>query len=128
MENNSFKYCILQYMHSQILCEVVNIGIFFQFPNGDMFFKHPKGFERVKGLYEDFDEEQLKRNLEALESKINGIINRSVNRKDFKIADIIKKDATVLQLSDVHTALIYDEPTKIMNGYYNLYFGKHFEK
>jgi len=128
MESKTFKYCLLQYMHSQVLREVVNIGIFFQFSDGVLFFKHPDSFERIKGLYEDFSEVQLKENLEAILFKVNRL-NESPKQMPLstKFSDVIRKDATVLQLSETKTSLRDGDYRRTMDQYFDLYFAVYYQ-
>ena len=126
MKNNSFKYCILKYVHSPFLEESLNVGIFFQFPNGEFRFKCPDNFDRVKGAYNEFNDGQLREWMEAIKLKV-AIINTSANRSDLSFEDIVRKDATVLQWGGVKISVLYSQDYKtIVDDYYSLYFAEHF--
>lgn len=127
MESKTFKYCLLRYVHSPVLEESVNVGIFFQFPNGEMFFKYPESFERINGLYEDFSEVQLKENLEAIRVKVKRL-NENLTSSVSEISDIIRKDATVLQLSEIKKSLRDGDYRRTMDQYFDLYFAVYYQK
>lgn len=124
MNKLSFQYCLLKYVHSQLLGESVNIGIFFLFPDGKFYFKYPDNFARIKPLYEDFNEGQLKENLEILRD-ITFHLNQYGNPEKKDLTNLFREDATVLQTGKVQNCVMYsDNINDMVNGYYNLYFGK----
>jgi hypothetical protein len=133
--SNNFTYSILYYVHSQFLQERVNVGILFYFPTHDkIIFKYPKVYTRVRGLYTDLEEWQLKTNLKAIEEKINKLNEKAndlfIESKIEKIinGEVLKKDATVLAFSDLKYASIYSHDySSIAQDYYDLYFSNYID-
>jgi len=127
--NKYFTYSILNYVHSPLLEEKVNVGILFHFPNGDIVFKHPKIFKRVSGLYDDFADWQLKANLTALQDKVNILISKKIDLfgngelENIISEEILRTDATVLKFSEPKKTALYSNNYKdIVQDFYNLYF------
>lgn len=129
---NVFTYRILSYTHSQFLEEKLNVGILFYFGNDTpLVFKHPDNFKRVREVYSDFHEWQLKSNLRAIEDKVrlinNDIFSKTVN-EDQLINDVLRNDATVLSFSSPKTISDFNGDINIVaENLYNLYFA-HYNK
>src|ERR1035437_5438095 len=134
--SNNFTYSILYYVHSQFLQERVNVGILFYFPTHDkIIFKYPKVYTRVRELYTDFEDWQLRANLKALEEKVNKLNEKKVDlfveSKIEKIinGEILKKDATVFSFSDLKHGTIYsDDYSLIAQDFYDLYFSNYTDR
>lgn len=130
--NTKFTYCLLTYTHSQLLEERVNVGILFHFESGKIIFKYPKSFKRIKELYNNFEEWQLKNNLSAIQDKLNRVsfsnyslfIDES-NKKEVK-DELLLIDSTALQFSELKTGYSESESIEVIaDNYYHLYFS-HF--
>lgn len=126
-----FRFTILQYVHSSFLDERINVGVLFHFPNTDLFiFKYPEKFKRIKDLYGDFQEWQLKLNLKALDESVQnlnseGQILTTLRESPKSIIDILKTDETVLRFAETKIAVIEDgDPKAIANSYFSLYFSE----
>ena len=121
-----FTYYILRYVHSQFLDERVNVGILFYFPhNGDVRFMYPSDFSRMKSLYEDFVEEQLINNIEAIENRVKA--KGKIIGDGFGIEKILRPDSTVLQFSKPIISSNSDEENIAILNYYKLYFKQNTE-
>jgi hypothetical protein len=130
--NNGFTYRILAYTHSQFLGEKLNVGILFYFGNDTpLVFKYPSGFKRVKEVYSDFHEWQLKSNLKAIEDKVHlindSIFSTTVDEEELA-HDILRNDATVLSFSSPKTISDFTgDINTVVENLYNLYFS-HYSK
>lgn len=134
MSTANFTYCILNYVHSQLLDEKLNVGILFHFKNSnEIIFKRPKSFKRLKELYpNDFAEWQLKTYLNAIEEKVFQLNSKHYNlfseSKFEKLIseEVLKKDATALKFSDLKTGVVYAENyDTIINDYFRLFFSNY---
>jgi len=132
--NTNFSYCLLNYVHSQFLDEKLNVGILFYFKNSNkLSFKYPKNFKRLKELYGDFSEWQLKSHLEAIVERVQKLNNQPdsffhLPNGRLIVDEILKKDATVLQFSEIkHSINEAPDSDSIINNYYNLYFSNYLE-
>jgi hypothetical protein len=127
----AFRFTILQYVHSSFLDERINVGILFHFTDHDLFiFKYPEKFKRIKDLYGDFQEWQLKLNLKALDESVHNLNNEgqiitALRESPKDVAEILRTDETVLRFSETKTAVIESaDPKAIANSYFNLYFSE----
>lgn len=130
MLENQFSYRILHYVHSEILGEILNVGILFNFNSSKkLIFKTPISFKKLKDVYSDFEEYKLKLYLKAIEYKINSINYQSEielfpsESKDVS-NEIINKDSSVLQFGELRYGLVYASPEIVAKDYYNLYFSE----
>lgn len=136
--SNNFTYYLLNYIHSQFLNERVNVGILFHFENTNQFiFKYPKKYKRLRDLYGDFSEWQLRANLAAIERKTFNLSAREIplfgknEIKDIEVyfnKRLLREDSTVLQFSGTkYSTNTTDSISTIINNYYNLYFSEYKE-
>ncbi len=130
---NSFVYSILQYSHSPLKEERLNVGILFYFIERDVIvFRHPaRGFHKWKNLYADFQEVQLINAIRALKEKIH-IINsdRGLFREplgsDSFLDRILVEDSTVLRFSGIKMSdSEVEDVNAICDNYYELYFSDY---
>lgn len=125
-------YYILNYFHSQFLGEKVNVGILFHSKNpSKIIFKYPKNFKRIRELYNDFTESQLKLNLNVIEERINYLNNNNslfFNKDGENIIDeLFRRDATTLLFSEGKRAIVDNNIELAIKDYYNLYFSNYHE-
>lgn len=72
MNENLYKYSLLQYKHSALLNESLNIGVLIYFQNKNSFvFKYSKKLSRVKNVYSNVSDKIIKHYLKQINSKIN---------------------------------------------------------
>ncbi len=125
-------YYILNYFHSQFLGEKLNVGILFHSKNpSKIIFKHPKNFKRIRELYSDFTESQLKINLNVIEERINILNNKNSLFFDKEssniVSELFRQDATALVFSEGKRAIVDGNLELAIKDYYNLYFSNYHE-
>ena len=135
--NTTYKYSILQYVHSQILGETLNVGVLFIFPDhGKIEFYFPRTFNRIRHLYNSFEEWQLKSHLTGLKNKVNRIDHEINTQFDFSseglsrlvATDILTPDATALQFSNIYTGITDEIPLEeIVKNQYSVLFENYNE-
>ena len=81
--NNSIFYSILQYKHSIVAGEVLNVGILFSFPKKNEIKFVAGNLKRIKAIYPDFDVN--------LPVKINTSINNKIVRLDSETGNLFSK-------------------------------------
>ncbi len=134
MNNIAFTYSLLRYVHSQTLGEIFNVGILFSFPEQrKVVFKYPKTLSRLKGLYKNFSESQIRAYLNGFHQKA---LDLSVYRDDTKLfqkevsntvpQDFLIDDATALQFSEPALGFLNGKDINyVVNQYYRLYFSDY---
>src|SRR6266516_1915982 len=122
----SFTYSVLQYRHSLVLGEAINVGILFQFPTEEKLEFVSGNAYRLKSIYPNFDHTVYNYLIKSIEKKIkegNESLFRSLNAKsDFKRyinSAILSEDATVLQ---------FQEPVNVLNNRGNIGKSDRIEK
>ena len=134
--NTAFTYTILRYIHSQVLGEVVNVGILFSFPNqGKVVFKYPESLTRLKGLYRRFSESQIRAYQRGFAEKAAALNAewRSSSPSAFAKSirevtpqDFLVEDATALQFSETKEGFLPgDNLEYVVDQYFRLYFGEY---
>lgn len=131
----TFKYSILQYVHSELLGERINIGliVFFPFDNNHTAFVFPEHLKRLKSVYPDLNEKKIKYFLETINDKINNkdklerlhSTNFNIDDDFFRFIDteILKIDDSALQFSSLYESLLYtDNKQQIVNDLYLEFF------
>src|SRR5688572_9077994 len=110
--NKNFTYSLLQYHHSLVLGEAINVGILFQFPEEERVEFVSGNATRLKAIYPDFDLTVYNYLIKSIERKLietnNSIFTSVISKSDFKkfiSSSILPEDATVLQFKDPTTAL-----------------------
>jgi hypothetical protein len=113
MNQGIFTYSLLRYIHSQVLGEVINVGILFIFPDQQrVIFKSPARLHRLKELYKCFSEHHVRQYLRSFEHKA-----RQINKQwDLFAEHLIKhtpdKFTSVQFIASDDTALQFDEARK----------------
>lgn len=136
---NYFTYTILQYIHSNILEERVNLGILFHFPNHSVpfVFVYPKNIERIKHLYPSVNLKKIRWYLESITDTVRSInesIHTSIFNQEFELtkfidSEILKNDDSALRFSTLHHSILYtNDSTTVVNEIFAEYFSAYGHK
>jgi hypothetical protein len=133
MNKGTFTYGLLQYHHSQLLGEVLNIGLVVYFPDvRRLEFIYPEKLIRLKFAYPDVPEKTIKAYFKYFESKAhelnesNGLFHEfdahsSLNQ--LLETEFLAPDSSVLQFGNFRTSVLYTQDIDhIISQLYNLYF------
>jgi hypothetical protein len=109
---NYFTYSLLQYKHSLVLGEALNVGILFHFPQEKKLeFVSGNGY-RAKAIYPDFDNSLFNSYIKVITTKIaNRVDLFSDGSIDTNIGDYIQKNI----LARDAAGLIFGEPVQVSN-------------
>lgn len=129
---NTIYFNLLKYVHSPFLGEEVNVAILIYFPQQERIeFRYPDSFRRLRLLYPNFSEKQLKVYLSAFDKRVaqsNAELKPEPSLdlyKNFIINNLIPADATVLQFGVTVKALAHSSNTSLVaDYYYKMYFGE----
>lgn len=129
----TYSYSLLQYHHSIILGEIINIGLLIYFPTiSKLRFLHPVDLSRLKNLYLNFPEgtvfsyyeyfQQKVGELNEMPSKLESYdISRSL--KDLIDKEFLSEDSSMLQFSNHSKAVLYtDKVDTLIKSLANTYF------
>jgi hypothetical protein len=127
--NKQLIYSILQYKHSPVLGEAINVGVLFYFPDEEKkIHLHITDASRIKPIYKDFDPNYFKALLKIIDTNIDrysgdllaeNLLNNSL--KDFINSYLLKEDDTVLQFTELFTALnVFSSVEKAIEEYTRL--------
>lgn len=127
--NKQLIYSILQYKHSPVLGEAINVGVLFYFPGEQKkLYFHITDATRLKPIYRDFDARYFNSILKLINTNVekysddlhaNKLLND--NLKDFIHNYLLKNDDTALQFSDLYAVLnVFSNPQKAVEEYTNL--------
>ena len=131
--SNHIYYSILQYKHSIVAGEVLNVGILFLFPKENEIKFVVGNLQRIKILYPEFEttlpikiNKNISRKISKIYSEANSLFSDrviySVNTED-SLRDYIKKyifleDSTALQFSEPFTAVdVFNDNNKTIQEY-----------
>lgn len=132
---NQLLYSILQYKHSLILRESINIGILFSFPEENKLYFVKGNIQRVKSLYPNFDSSIFniisKTIITKVYSQANdyGLFAKNIfyvgetteSLREYINNHILTEDSTSLQFSDPFTASNhFDSKEKAIESFSNL--------
>jgi Protein of unknown function (DUF3037) len=127
--NKQLIYSILQYKHSPVLGEAINVGVLYYFPNEERkLYFHITDATRIKPIYKDFDSRYFNSILKLIKnnvSKYSGDLYAEKllndNLKDFIHFYLLKNDDTALQFSDLNSVInIYSKPEQAIEEYTKL--------
>lgn len=141
--SNFFKYSILRYVHSDLLGEVLNIGILFLFPDENkVVFKYPTTLARIRSAYENKFSDNLvhgilkgiSRKVDRLYPPLENLNQATLNMfpgfdpfDDDFVQRILTPDSTALRFDKLKFAVKYDGSKHIVKDYYDLLFS-HFNE
>lgn len=102
---DQFTYSILQYKHSLLLNESVNVGIVFSFPNEKQIHFVSGNLGRVKCLYPDFDPNLFNIVIKNIKTKLAPATDNlfdSQNKNTFKqqLSSLLLPDSSALQFTE----------------------------
>ncbi len=127
--SNLITYSILQYNHSLLLGEVVNIGVLFYFPQEKTIkFVYNKP-QRPKSIYPNFDSTTFNRYIRVIESRVKQFKNDLHSEisllkgfNEFINNHILKEDATALQFTPAQQIInTFDSSQEAIHAYSNLF-------
>lgn len=133
MNNGTFSYVQLQYHHSQILGEVLNVGLFAYFPEKNQLrFIYPEKLIRLRLAYPDVHEKSIRSYLKYFESRVSELnlspeifanYNLAESFLNFLHAEFLQSDSSALQLGQVKKSVMYSASLEVIaDQLYNLYF------
>jgi hypothetical protein len=127
--NKQVIYSILQYKHSSVLEEAINVGVLFYFPSeSKKLHFHFTDATRLKPIYADFDIKYFHTVLKAIQSNIEkylydiyAIEVLNTNFKEYIGLYLLKNDDTALQFSELHSAInVFSSAEKAVEAYTHL--------
>lgn len=123
----TFTYTILQYKHSLLLNETINVGILFEFHEDGIVRFVEGNLARVKSIYNNFDTPTTNRVLKNIQaraveiSKENNSLFRIFNAEDLH-KNLLREDDSSIQFSKPKTATYpFDNVDKIIEQYCRLF-------
>jgi hypothetical protein len=133
MNKGTFTYCLLQYHHSQLLGEVLNIGLVVYFPHvKKLEILYPEKLLRLKFAYPDVPEKTIKAYYKYFEQRVAELNNKPdifadyelhKSLKNFVDKELLPSDSSALQFGNYRSSVFYTPDTKhLTNQLYNLYF------
>jgi hypothetical protein len=121
-----FKYSVLQYKHSQLLKEAVNVALLIYFPAEKQIEFVLGNVNRIKALYPEFSASFFQKFIKIIESRVEILQSKSLDEisdfDDFIHRNILADDATVLQFTKTANATISNLSFEnIVEDYANLF-------
>lgn len=133
MSANIYQYGLLQYHHSQMLGEVMNIGLIVYFPtHRHLAFLYPEKLIRLRFAYTVIPEKTIKGYFQYFSKRVSEFngnpelfnshgIDQSLQA--FIENEFLPSDSSALQFGNYRTSVLYTEDIEhIKNQLYNLYF------
>jgi len=127
--NKQLYYSVLQYKHSPILGEAINVGILFFFPEDQtkLIFQMADS-TRLRPIYEDFDTKYFNTVLKIIQKNVQSFSETLFtkgatinNITDYIHTHLLKEDDTVLQFSHLYNVLnIFPNSQKAVEEYTKL--------
>lgn len=127
--NKQLYYSILQYKHSPILGEAINVGILFFFPEEQtkLFFQMADS-TRLRPIYNDFDTKYFNSILKIIQKNVRNFADQLFakadlinNFEDYIHSYLLKDDDTVLQFTNIFSVLnIFPNIEKAVDEYTKL--------
>jgi len=127
--NKQLIYSILQYKHSPILREAINIGVLFYFPEETRkLYLNITDSTRLRSIYENFDNSYFNTSVKIIQSNVekcsDDCFAQELLLKNFSkyINDyLLKEDDTALQFTDPFTTInVFSSPEKVIEEYTRL--------
>lgn len=120
------KYSVLQYRHSQLLKEAVNVALLIYFPAEGRIEFVLGNVNRIKLLYPEFSASFFQKFIKIIQTRVellrNDVSGEIASFDDFIHRNILADDATVLQFTKSATSLISNLSfEKIVEDYANLF-------
>ena len=133
MNKGTYTYCLLQYHHSQLLGEVLNIGLIVYFPHvKHLSFIFPEKLIRLRFAYPDVPEKTIRAYFKYFEKRVQELNQNPEIFADYDLSKSLKlfvnneflpEDSSALQFGNFRTSVLYTPNVEhIRNQLYNLYF------
>ncbi len=133
MSKPTYIYSLLQYTHSQVLGEVLNVGLLIYFPaDAHLAFLYPEKLNRLKLTYPDVPEKTIRAFFRAFEEKISYLNNAQGLLKGLSDTESFEKflqheflsdDASALQFGAIKRGVQFvDNYQLVCNQLHHLYF------
>ncbi len=132
--NKTYTYSLLQYVHSEVLNEHVNLGILFLFPQKQRVrFVFPQSLKRISGLYKNFADWQIKNYLNAFEKQCK-VLNNNLVISAYKenISSLIEKEFIIKECSSLRFSKGFSfgavddlNEDQIVNRYKSIYLSEY---
>ena len=133
MNKGIYTYCLLQYHHSQLLGEVLNIGLIVYFPDAKRLeFIYPERLIRLRFAYPDVPEKTIKAYFKYFDERVKELnanpeifsaYDLSKSLQQFVNNEFLPSDSSALQFGNFRTSVLYTpDIDHIKNQLYNLYF------
>lgn len=133
MNKGIYTYCLLQYHHSQLLGEVLNIGLIVYFPHKkELAFIYPEKLIRLRFAYPDVPEKTIKSYFKYFEQRVKELnanpeifsdYDLEKSLQQFVNSEFLPADSSALQFGNFRTSVLYTQDTEhLTNQLYNLYF------
>lgn len=125
---NTFTYSILQYKHSLLLGEAINLGVLFSFPHYEHLQFVSGNTNRVKSVYPEFNKGLISNIFNSIEKKTKDegkslfkCINSNGNLKDYIHRNFLQEDASALQFTEpISVADTFDNYKNTINTFSQL--------
>jgi|GEM_PF-1032224 len=138
MSIGTFSFALLQYHHSQILGEILNIGIVAYFPDHKVLkFIYPEKLIRLRFAYPDVPEKTIKNYFKFFENRVSELNSQQEIFSDYTLdvsldtflnSEFISPDSSSLQFGKTKKSVLYTtDIDTIQNQLYNLYFSVFYQ-
>lgn len=127
-----FSYSVLQYKHSLLLKEALNVGILFWFPDDSFAHFEVGDLTRIRAAYTGFDTNGISKALLAIKHKIHANYSGLFNPLHFFDSEgrfrdhLLRQDDSSLQFTDfINLPYPFENANKIIQQYSKLLLPKH---
>ncbi|MGN6640062.1 MAG: DUF3037 domain-containing protein [Mucilaginibacter sp.] len=138
MNKGTFSFALLQYHHSQILGEILNIGLIAYFPDQkETRFIYPEKLIRLRFAYPDIPEKTIKNYFKFFNDRVCQLnsqpefftsIDLEHSLETFLNNELIGSDSSSLQFGKIKKSVLYtNNIDAITNQLYNLYFSVFYQ-
>lgn len=120
--NSLFQYSLLQYHHSAITGEVMNVGVLAIFPEQrQIYFIHPERLTRLKAAYPNFPEKVLRSYFKGIQARTAQLNKQPELFNDYQESpetfinnEILIRDSSALQFSKLRNTVLYSDDLSIV--------------
>ena len=132
MNQSVYTYCLLQYRHSQLLEEVLNVGLLAYFPNiRKLIFIYPHNLKRITDVYPDVQEKTIRAYLKSFSLRVKELnqspeafaqVELDTSFVQFTSRQLLPPDSSALQFSRPRRGLADSEEADLLvKRLYQLY-------
>lgn len=112
-----FQYSLLQYHHSALIGEVMNVGVLVIFPEQrQIYFIHPERLTRLKVAYPNFPENVLRSYFKGIKARTTQLNKQPELFNDYQESpetfisnEILIRDSSALQFSKLKHSVLYSD-------------------